>query len=205
MPPSLAVRLVGGREGMKGWSVALVAMLPIIGSGCGFAQNIRRNVVASPLYKFTDLAEHHRNEQLGREAFVQMAMNFQDQEFNCDYRRGFVDGFTDLLDYGGVGEPPPVPPPSYRLFGYMTPEGLAAMEDWKNGFRHGAATARASNLRELTTLPVYWGPVYPSVPKNAPREKAPASEKKEMPAPPPVPPAAKPVDPPMPMEPVRPQ
>jgi hypothetical protein len=190
---------------MKHLSAVLVAVLPFIGSGCGFMQNIRRNVVAAPLYRFTDIAENHRNEQLAREAYVQMAMNFRDQEFSCDYRRGFVDGFVDLLNFGGFGEPPPVPPPSYRLFGYMTPEGLAAMEDWKNGFRHGAATARASNLRELVTLPVNWGPVYQTVPKNAPRQKAPNEDKKVMPAAPPEPPLAKPIDQPMPMDPVRPQ
>jgi hypothetical protein len=190
---------------MTRWPVALVVVLPVIGSGCGFAQNICRNVVVSPLNSITDRAEHHRHEQLAREAFVQMAMNFQDQQFSCDYRRGFVDGFADFLDYGGVGEPPPVPPPSYRFYGYMTAEGLAAMEDWKNGFRHGAATARASNLRELVTLPVYWGPVYPTVSKNVPRSKEPADEKRTMPPAPPTAMPAKLADEPAPVEPVRPQ
>jgi hypothetical protein len=149
-------------------------------------------------------AAHHRSGKLAREAFVQMAMNFTDQEFSCDYRRGFVDGFVDYLDYGGFGEPPPIPPPSYRLFGYMTPDGLAAMDEWKNGFRHGAATARASNLRDLVTLPVFWGPAYPTVPKNAHRAQEPADDKKKMPAvAAPDQPAAKPAD--QPMDPIRPQ
>lgn len=166
---------------MKRCSIALMAMLPVLCAGCGFVKNIQRNVVYSPLYTLTDQADHHRHEQMAREAFLQMAMNFTDQEFSCDYRRGFVEGFTDYLDFGGVGEPPPIPPPSYRLFGYMTPDGLAAMEDWKNGFRHGAATGRASNLRELVTLPVYWGPVYPKVTPYQPRKKEAEEDPKSAP------------------------
>jgi hypothetical protein len=43
------------------------------------------------------------------------------------------------------------------------------MEDWTIGFRHGAATAKASGLRELVTIPVYWGPNYnPSVSNAGP-------------------------------------
>lgn len=166
---------------MKRCSIALMALLPFLGAGCGFAKNIQRNVVYSPLYTLTDHADHHRHEQMAREAFLQMAMNFPDQEFGCDYRRGFVEGFTDYLDFGGVGEPPPIPPPSYRLFGYMTPDGLAAMEDWKNGFRHGAATGRASNLRDLVTIPVYWGPAYPKLTRNEARKKEGADDPKAAP------------------------
>lgn len=150
---------------MRHGTLLLWLALPILGSGCGFAQNVRRNVVFSPLYTFTDRADKARHHHMGREAFVQMAQQYSDQEFSCDYRKGFVDGFADYLNFGGVGEPPPIPPPIYRLFGYMTPDGLAAMEEWRLGFRHGSATAKASGLRELVTLPVYWGPVYVSDPR----------------------------------------
>ncbi len=191
---------------MQRWSYMLMAVLPFIGTGCGFSKIIQRNVVASPLYALTEHAEHHRNERFAREAFVQMAMTFADQEFSCDYRRGFVEGYTDYLDYGGVGEPPPLPSPIYGRFGYMTPEGLAAMEDWKNGFRHGAATARASNLRELVTVPVFWGPAYQPVAKYQPRKKDPIEDKnaaqpKQAEAPKEMVPIVKPAD--QPMDPVR--
>lgn len=156
---------------MKYLTLVLLVALPVLGSGCGFTQNVRRNIFYSPFYTYTDKAEHHRNMALGREAFRQMALQYSDQEFSCDYRKGFVEGFSDFLDYGGVGEAPPFPGPAYRTFGSMNPQGLAAMEDWKLGWRHGAATARASNLRELCTLPLYWGPTYPSSPVNEPRQK----------------------------------
>jgi len=149
---------------------ALVALAPLLGSGCSFAANIRRNVVYSPLFAYTEKASHHRSMQLAREAWQQMAMAHGDETFSCDYRRGFVEGFADFIDYGGSGEPPPIPQKNYLLFGYMTPEGHAAMEDYRIGFRHGAATARASGLRDLVTVPVYMGPVYTNVPaQNAER------------------------------------
>lgn len=190
---------------MNHWLKALVATLPVCWVGCSFEQNMRRNLIVSPLNTATDQADYHRNGRLAREAFMQMALTFKDQEFSCDYRRGFVDGFTDLLNFGGIGEPPPVPPPSYRFFGHMTPEGLAAAEDWKNGFRHGATTARASNLRDLVTVPVYWGPVYPTIKANQQRSSRPSIEYKKdrPPAPAPEPDEKKPAD--QPMDPVRPQ
>lgn len=154
---------------MKRWPLTLLAALPVVGVGCSFAQNVRRNVVISPLYAATDRAEHHRHMKLAREAYKNMALTYTDQGLSCDYREGFVDGFVDFLDNGGVGEPPPIPPPQYRYFGSINPEGLTAMEEWKNGFRHGAATARASRIRELVTVPVYWGPKYTSA-APAPRE-----------------------------------
>lgn len=55
---------------------------------------------------------------------------------------------------------PAVPPESYRRKKYMTPEGMAAIEDWYAGFRHGAATAMASGLRNLVVLPVQCPPKF---------------------------------------------
>lgn len=153
------------------WSLALFGVLPLFGAGCGFAQNMARNVVFLPLYTCTEKADHHRHELLAREAWLQMATQFNEFEYSCDYRRGFVDGYTDYLDYGGTGEPPPVPPPSYRLTGYLNPDGLAAMDDWTIGFRHGAATAKASRLRELSLLPIHLGPVVPQPIVNAPKAR----------------------------------
>ena len=62
-------------------------------------------------------------------------------------------------------ECPPVcprcPPPNrYRRKEYMTPEGAAAIEEWYAGFRHGAATAMASGLRNLVVIPVQCPPKF---------------------------------------------
>ena len=178
------------------WSFALLGVLPLFGAGCGFVKNMQRNIVYSPLYAATDRAAHHRHELLAREAWLQMATQYNDGDYSCDYRRGFVDGYVDYLDYGGTGEPPPIPPSSYRLSGYMNPDGLAAMEDWTTGFRHGSATAKASRLRELSTFPIHLGPVVPQPIVNEPKSKAKPAE--DLPPPTKAEPAAdKPAEKPM--------
>jgi hypothetical protein len=145
---------------MRQFVKAILCSLPIMALGCGFAQNTRRNIFASPLFAATEAVDHRRHLQMGREAWMEMAGAYPEYEYSCDYRRGFVDGFADYLDYGGTGEPPPVAPPIYRLSAYETPVGMQMAEDWMCGFRHGAATAKASGLRDLATLQVYKGPIY---------------------------------------------
>lgn len=145
---------------MKRWLNRLLLAAPLTAIGCSFAANLRENLVVSPLYAATERVDHHRHMQMGREAWAEMANAYPDYEYSCDYRRGFVEGFADYLDYGGIGEPPPIPPPIYRIARYETPAGLAMMEDWTCGFRHGAATAMKSGLRELATIPIYKGPTY---------------------------------------------
>ncbi|MFL5328017.1 MAG: hypothetical protein ACJ8C4_03825 [Gemmataceae bacterium] len=176
---------------MRQFSLLLLGFVPICGSGCSFAQNIRQNVVFSPMYAATEAVDHHRHLQMGREAFAEMAMAYPDYEYSCDYRRGFVDGFADYLDFGGIGEAPPVPPPSYRSARYETPEGLAMMEDWTIGFRHGACTAKASGLRGLGVIPVYKGPTYgaPYIETPMAQRTRPSTGESEetKPPPPPVP------------------
>ena len=164
---------------MRQFAKAALCSLPLMAIGCGFMQNIRKNVVASPLYAATECVDHKRHQQMAREAWAEMACAYPEFEYSCDYRRGFVDGFADYLDYGGSGEPPPVPPPSYRISRYETPLGLAMMEDWTCGFRHGAATAMASGLRELVTFQIYKGPSY----GPAPLEGAPSGNARPLPNP----------------------
>jgi hypothetical protein len=87
---------------------------------------------------------------------------------------GATDGVGAALVAGGTGAAgaagcgaiveapicPPVPPNQYRRKRYMTPEGVAAVEDWYAGFRHGAATAMASGLRNLVVIPVQCPPKF---------------------------------------------
>ena len=55
---------------------------------------------------------------------------------------------------GGTGEPPAMPPFRYQLHHYMSVEGRLAVQAWFAGFRHGAALAKASGLREVILVPV---------------------------------------------------
>lgn len=73
--------------------------------------------------------------------------------FSADYERGYKDGFTDYLDFGGCGEPPPVPPRRYWKNAYQTPEGHQAIQDWFAGFRNGVSDAEASGWRHFATVP----------------------------------------------------
>jgi hypothetical protein len=86
------------------------------------------------------------------------------------YAAGFREGFVDYVEAGGTGEPPYLPPFRYRLTKYRSVDGIAAAEDWYAGFRHGAAVARGSGLRELNYVPLPG----PAIPASA-VERAPAN------------------------------
>ena len=77
--------------------------------------------------------------------------------YSHPYKEGFIEGFIDYVD-AGEGEPPFVPPLRFRLSKHRTEDGLQMIEDWYAGFRHGAAVARESGLRELSLVPMP-GPV----------------------------------------------
>ena len=169
MPGQYAHRPVGlprcsrrceGFTHMTRGSLGLILGLTALSPGCSFYRNTFENIHFEPLYACTEKVSHHRHEVMGREAFKQMALAFPDQGFSCAYREGFVDGFADYLDWGGNGEPSVFAPPGFRLNNSLTPAGYANEQDWFAGFRHGAATAKASGLRNLVTLPTHWPPKY---------------------------------------------
>lgn len=58
-----------------------------------------------------------------------------------DFEHGFVDGFTDHMNLGGIGEPPYLPPRHYRSGRHESPDGEQAILDWFCGFRTGASDA----------------------------------------------------------------
>jgi hypothetical protein len=80
--------------------------------------------------------------------------------YSRDYAQGFIEGFVDYVEAGGTGEPPYLPPLCYRLTKNRTPDGHQAADDWYAGFRHGAAVARGTGLRELNYVPLP-GPATP--------------------------------------------
>ncbi|TWU25779.1 hypothetical protein [Bythopirellula polymerisocia] len=66
----------------------------------------------------------------------------------CDFEAGFKDGFVDYVNFGGNGEPPPVPPRKYWNLAYRIPAGEPSAADWFAGFRYGARVAREEGYRE---------------------------------------------------------
>src|SRR5262249_39466700 len=87
-----------------------------------------------------------------------------DHPYSPDFQQGFLCGFADYLYAGGTGNPPPLPPRGYWKSEYETPEGRQAVQDWFEGFRTGAARARASGYRELVTVPISALPPPPPLP-----------------------------------------
>ena len=65
---------------------------------------------------------------------------------SVDFRHGFIDGFADHMNLGGIGEPPYLPPRNYRTGRYESPAGQAAIRDWFCGFRVGASEAISCRL-----------------------------------------------------------
>jgi hypothetical protein len=156
------------------------------GSGCQFVYNIVRNVCNEPKIAIDEKVVLERHERLGKLAWDEMVSQYGCQ-FSDDYRAGFIDGFVDYLTYGGVAPMgldeapvvPAVPPPKYRRPKAMSPEGHQAAEEWFMGFRHGSATAVASGLRQLVTVPVFDRPTknedaipgrYQSLPGRSPND-----------------------------------
>jgi hypothetical protein len=70
----------------------------------------------------------------------------------ADYAGGFVSGFVDFVRLGGVGEPPPVPPREYWEIAARAGNGKQRVEQWFDGYRHGARVAFDGGYRELATL-----------------------------------------------------
>ena len=68
------------------------------------------------------------------------------------YYRGFVDGFVDYVFAGGAGNPPVVPP---CFFWRQSAKPLDSdLDEWNNGFRHGAHVAMEGGYRDQVVVPV---------------------------------------------------
>jgi hypothetical protein len=161
----------------------LCSLLLCACTGCLYTSNVERgwgvfadsfrNLAELPFYGTAQVAEAHRNRKLARQAWDEVCPTFQTPP-SKDYANGFKIGYADYLDAGGTGEPPPYPPFCYREACYQNAEGQKAVHDWYAGFRHGAAVARASGLRETFILPLSALPdrnERPYLPVGVPNEK----------------------------------
>jgi hypothetical protein len=148
--------------------------------GTSFIYKIKQTMIAEPALICDEYKLQKRHDRLARQAWDAMASQYGEC-FSEDYRRGFIDGFTDYLTFGGCisncsEEPavPSVPPERYRHFKYMNPAGYRAIEEWFMGFRHGASTAVASGLRQLVVVPVLNPPRFG--PEPPPESRPPGAE-----------------------------
>jgi hypothetical protein len=159
---------------MRPMCVSIVALSSTFAIGCFSARDSApdsfvcqsiRNVVQSPIrdldevrfIKFTKVQAEKSWDQFCHSS----GLSFRDP-----YHRGFVEGFIDYVQAGGNGEPPYLPPFRYRATPFRSAENASAIEDWYAGFRHGAAVAKESGLRELNYVPLpgYGIPKDPNAP-----------------------------------------
>jgi hypothetical protein len=78
--------------------------------------------------------------------------------YSSDYASGFIQGFVDQVFAGGNAQAPPIPPRKYWRIGYRNPRGRQAVEQWYDGFRHGATVAKDGGYRQEAVIPSsLWG------------------------------------------------
>jgi hypothetical protein len=146
--------------------IGLVALCASV-SGCSLVESGVRTLVIEPLQYPTDLDNCQSCSR--NHARAAAAWNaYQCQNVGCysdDFAWGFKRGFTDYLDNGGTGQPPPLPPRHYWKLKYQTPEGYHAIQEWFSGFQQGVEVAKASGYREYRVMPVT-SPPYSAVIKS---------------------------------------
>jgi hypothetical protein len=126
----------------------------VLSPGCSLVSTATHNLVTETQRCTTEYVEGVRERRLARDSWGMAAAGTPGRVFSEDYVGGFEDGFVDFLHNGGAGLPPPLPPERYRQVRYETPEGHVAVAQWFDGFRDGAAAARASGYRQFVTVPV---------------------------------------------------
>jgi hypothetical protein len=143
--------------------VGLVALC-VSASGCGLVENGVRTLVIEPLQYPSDLDECQTCSRNHARAVAALGA-YECQNAMCssdDFAWGFKRGFTDYLDNGGSGQPPPLPPRHYWKLKYQTPEGYRAIQEWFSGFQQGVEVAKASGFRDHTLVPII-SPAYSAV------------------------------------------
>lgn len=125
-------------------------------SGCSIIEAGAHTLVIEPL-QYCGVSDkyvsHLRHQRMASIAWDQLQSNNDERGFSEDFAQGFRDGFTDYLNAGGTGEPPPVPPRHYWKGKYQSLQGHQAIQDWYAGFRLGAEVAIESGWRDFIVIP----------------------------------------------------
>ena len=135
-----------------GWALCLMGLCAATG-GCQLAKNAVENLANETKLATADVHERCRYQKSAEAHWNAVQKSSTGKQFSKDYARGFTDGFIDLVQFGGTGQAPDLPPKHYWGSHYRTPEGYRAVEDWYAGFRHGAAAAQVSGQRQWATVP----------------------------------------------------
>jgi hypothetical protein len=131
--------------------------------GCSMVKYSVSNLHYEPSIHHWEHQIKHDLRSQARETYKDYLAAHPEECFSAYFKDGFIDGFSDYLNYGGQGEPPAMPPSKYRKNKYLTPEGYAALEDYFSGFRLGARIAMDSGIRETLVVPILVPVVAPPV------------------------------------------
>ncbi len=133
-----------------GLLVSVAGLALMTGSGCAVFATAACNVLAETKSIMEDCLEYKRDYRWAESAWTQFCQECPWLAGDVHYARGFKAGFAEHL-YRGTVEPPAVPPPKYRSLWYQNPEGCAAVEQWRVGFRQGVSVARDGGYRRFVT------------------------------------------------------
>ena len=92
-----------------------------------------------------------RQRRMARAAYVTSPGACNGMQHSVDYAKGFEAGYFDVAS-GGDGCPPALPPKKYWSATYNSPVGQEHVKAWFQGFRDGAAAARADGVASYGTI-----------------------------------------------------
>jgi hypothetical protein len=137
-----------------------VALLNVGCCSCDmFVVSTVRNMIETPMNWADEGTMCYRNYRLACRAWHEVQGANPETAYSSHYAAGFKAGYADYLDSGGNGDPPAVPPYSYRSSVFQTPQGYQSIEEWYAGFRHGSSVARESGRRKVIVLPLSSPPI----------------------------------------------
>lgn len=146
---------------MRTRGILLVLVMCVASAGCSNSDFLiisLQNLTLLPLERDDDICRKCRNRERADAAWRLIAKGAK-HEYSRDYADGFKAGYADYLTNGGNGDPPAVPPFCYRTVHYETAQGIEAINQWYEGWKHGALMAKASGQRELEVLPLSAPPI----------------------------------------------
>lgn len=120
--------------------------------------------------------------------------DYKSVEHLCDFKCGFIKGYT-ANSSGGNGCPPTLPPPCYWKVHYQTQRGKAQANAWFDGYSSGAMAAQVDGVADLNRIVTRGGrhaaadrqPPMPEEIHGMPPEITPPEPVEDYPPPPPAP------------------